>query len=100
MSAELWLPWLALLWPLWMRRSLLLLLAWRRLSDGRSEADRAVLGLLLLNGLNLVLVALLTRLLRPVRPLGAGRRSLVPQQLAPGRCGSESRSGRSPASAS
>ena len=45
------------------------------------------------------LLALLARLLRPVQPLEPGRRSLVPQQLAPGRCGSENRSGRSPASA-
>jgi cellulose synthase (UDP-forming) len=46
------------------------------------------------------LLALLAQLLRPVQPLGPGRRSLVPQQLAPGRCGSQSRSGRWPASAS
>ena len=45
------------------------------------------------------LLALLARLLRPVQTLSPGRRSLVPQQLAPGRCGSENRSGRSPASA-
>jgi cellulose synthase (UDP-forming) len=45
------------------------------------------------------LLALLARLLRPVQPLGPGRRSLVPQQLAPDRCGSESRSHKWPASA-
>jgi cellulose synthase (UDP-forming) len=45
------------------------------------------------------LLALLARLLRPVQPLGPGRRSLVPQQLDAGRCGSESRSHKWPASA-
>lgn len=45
------------------------------------------------------LLALLARLVKPVQPLEPGRRSLVPQQLAPGRCDSESRSGKSPASA-